>query len=87
MPVFHFDTYRLKDEDEFLALGPDEYFESNGLTFVEWSDRVADLLPTKRVDITIEVVDESKRRITIDASSRQLIESITRAVATYGLGS
>src|SRR5688572_1112199 len=49
MPVFHFDTYRLKDEDEFLALGPDEYFESNGLTFVEWADRVADLLPRERV--------------------------------------
>ena len=28
VPVFHFDTYRLKDDDEFLALGPEEYFES-----------------------------------------------------------
>ena len=40
LPVYHFDTYRLKDDDEFLDLGPDEYFESDGLTFVEWADRV-----------------------------------------------
>ena len=49
MPVYHFDTYRLKDDDEFLDLGPDEYFDSNGLTFVEWADRVADLLPDERL--------------------------------------
>ena len=28
LPMYHFDTYRLKDEDEFLDLGPDEYFDS-----------------------------------------------------------
>ena len=49
LPIYHFDTYRLKDDDEFLNLGPDEYFDSNGLTFVEWADRVADLLPADRV--------------------------------------
>ncbi len=55
MPVYHFDTYRLKDDDEFLNLGPDEYFDSAGLTFVEWADRVAMLLPRDRLEITIEL--------------------------------
>src|SRR5262244_3895305 len=55
VPIFHFDTYRLKDDDEFLALGPEEYFDSAGITFVEWADRVAGLLPADRVEITIEV--------------------------------
>jgi tRNA threonylcarbamoyladenosine biosynthesis protein TsaE len=85
MPVYHFDTYRLKDEDEFLALGPEEYFESNGLTFVEWSDRVAELLPQERVELRIEVADETKRRITIDATSPRLNEAIVRAAAACGL--
>src|SRR5690348_4059909 len=40
LPIYHFDTYRLNDDDEFLNLGPDEYFDSDGLTFVEWADRV-----------------------------------------------
>jgi tRNA threonylcarbamoyladenosine biosynthesis protein TsaE len=85
VPVFHFDTYRLKDEDEFLALGPEEYFESDGLTFVEWSNRVADLLPRDRVEITIEVLGETSRRITIAATSSQLNDRISRAIAASGL--
>jgi tRNA threonylcarbamoyladenosine biosynthesis protein TsaE len=85
MPVFHFDTYRLKDEDEFLALGPDEYFESTGLTFVEWADRVADLLPRERVVIMFEVLDQTKRRITLDATTPTLSAAITRAAAASGL--
>jgi tRNA threonylcarbamoyladenosine biosynthesis protein TsaE len=85
MPVFHFDTYRLKDEDEFLALGPDEYFESSGLTFVEWADRVADLLPRERVEIRFEVVDQTIRRITLNATSPPLGDAITRAATASGL--
>src|SRR6478672_6872154 len=54
LPVYHFDTYRLKDDDEFLNLGPDEYFDSNGITFVEWADRVATLLPKDRLEIAID---------------------------------
>src|SRR3954452_17710682 len=45
LPIYHFDTYRLKDDDEFLNLGPEEYFDSGGITFVEWADRVETLLP------------------------------------------
>jgi tRNA threonylcarbamoyladenosine biosynthesis protein TsaE len=85
MPVYHFDTYRLKDEDEFLALGPEEYFESNGLTLVEWCDRVAGVLPEDRVEISIEITGETERRITIDAASSQLKDLIGRAIAARGL--
>ena len=45
LPVYHFDTYRLRDVDEFLELGPEEYFNGAGLTFIEWADRVSDCLP------------------------------------------
>jgi tRNA threonylcarbamoyladenosine biosynthesis protein TsaE len=65
VPVFHFDAYRLKDEDEFLGLGPEEYFESDGLVFIEWADRVARLLPPERVEIALEVVGDSQRRATL----------------------
>jgi tRNA threonylcarbamoyladenosine biosynthesis protein TsaE len=65
MPIFHFDTYRLKDHDEFIALGPEEYFDSTGITFVEWADRVAGLLPADRVEITIEVTGDYSRQVSI----------------------
>ncbi|MEX0613022.1 MAG: tRNA (adenosine(37)-N6)-threonylcarbamoyltransferase complex ATPase subunit type 1 TsaE, partial [Pirellulales bacterium] len=84
-PVYHFDTYRLKDEDEFLALGPDEYFESSGITFVEWADRVAELLPDERLDITLEVTGETTRRISLRGTSPRMQELATRVATACGL--
>jgi tRNA threonylcarbamoyladenosine biosynthesis protein TsaE len=67
LPIFHFDTYRLKDDDEFLGLGPEEYFDSGGITFIEWADRVADLLPPERLEITLEVTSDASRKAEISA--------------------
>jgi tRNA threonylcarbamoyladenosine biosynthesis protein TsaE len=71
-PIFHFDTYRLKDDDEFLALGPEEYFDSTGITFVEWADRVADLLPAERIEITLEVTGDTTREVTVSRMGAKL---------------
>jgi tRNA threonylcarbamoyladenosine biosynthesis protein TsaE len=65
--IYHFDAYRLRDEDEFSALGPDDYFESDGLSFVEWADRVSDCLPRERIEIHVEVAGETQRRFDITA--------------------
>lgn len=59
--LYHIDAYRLKDEDEFLELGPEEYFESDGITLIEWADRVEDCLPPERLEVRIEVTGEEKR--------------------------
>ena len=79
LPIYHFDTYRLKDDDEFLNLGPDEYFDSNGLTFVEWADRVAELLPTDRLEISITVIGETRREFRITATSPKLKSALAAA--------
>lgn len=63
--LYHLDAYRLKDEDEFLELGPEEYFESEGLTLIEWADRVEGCLPDQRVEIRIEVTGEQSRQFQI----------------------
>jgi tRNA threonylcarbamoyladenosine biosynthesis protein TsaE len=83
-PVYHFDTYRLKDDDEFLELGPDEYFESEGLTFVEWADRVAELLPPERLEITLEVTGETSRRVTLAGTTPRMQELADRVAAAGG---
>ena len=62
-PIYHFDAYRLKDETEFLDLGPEEYFHGGGLTFIEWGDRVADLLPAKTVRIEFTLLAGEHRTI------------------------
>ena len=78
LPVFHFDTYRLKDDDEFLELGPEEYFDAAGLVFIEWADRVAHLLPAERIEITLEVTGDASRRATVSATSDRLAAAISR---------
>jgi tRNA threonylcarbamoyladenosine biosynthesis protein TsaE len=84
IPIFHFDTYRLKDDDEFLELGHDEYFESGGLVFIEWADRVAHLLPDERLEITLEVVDGDRRRVTIAGTSPPANDLAQRVATVFG---
>ncbi|MHB8902521.1 MAG: tRNA (adenosine(37)-N6)-threonylcarbamoyltransferase complex ATPase subunit type 1 TsaE [Thermoguttaceae bacterium] len=59
--LYHIDAYRLKDDDEFLELGPEEYFESDGVTLVEWADRVENCLPQERLEVRIEVTGAETR--------------------------
>ena len=80
MPVYHFDTYRLRDDDEFLELGPEEYFDSNGLTFIEWADRVLACLPPDYLRIDIEVLGETKREFVVSSSGPKF-ESLLAQVA------
>ena len=47
LPLYHCDTYRLKNVDEFLDLGIDEIFQSDGVCLIEWADRVAGVLPPR----------------------------------------
>jgi len=53
LPLYHIDVYRLNDEQEMEDLGYEEYFYGDGVTLVEWADRVAGLLPVERLDIYI----------------------------------
>lgn len=69
--IYHIDAYRLRDDDEFLALGPEEYFDSNGLTLVEWADRVEACLPRERIEVEIEVTGENARRFTIRTTGQR----------------
>jgi tRNA threonylcarbamoyladenosine biosynthesis protein TsaE len=81
LPVYHFDTYRLKDDDDFLNLGPEEYFESAGITFVEWADRVATLLPEEHLEITIDPIGENERRISLRGTSSKM-ETVVNHIRT-----
>ncbi len=84
LPVYHFDAYRLRDEDEFIELGPEEYFESSGITFVEWADRVAECLPPERVEIQCEATGETERQFSITATSPLLADALKAARQRLG---
>lgn len=53
IPLFHFDMYRLPDEEALFDIGWDDYLARGGVCAVEWSERVADALPPDTITITM----------------------------------
>ena len=69
-PVFHFDMYRINDEDELYSIGFYDYLEG-GICLVEWSENIEYALPDERFTVTIEKysADEvDNRKITLNRS-------------------
>jgi len=65
-PVYHFDFYRLKDEQEAYDLGYEEYFYSGNYCFVEWPQKIQSLLPDNAFTIDIELNTDQSRLIRIN---------------------
>ncbi len=65
--VYHFDVYRLEDEDEFYAIGGEEYFEK-GICLIEWGEMIEHALPNKYIQISFSrnLDDENLRKIVIE---------------------
>ena len=68
LPIYHFDAYRLVSSRDFTELGVEEYFRGDGVCLVEWADRVPDAMPTELLTVTIERIDEQRRRFHITAN-------------------
>jgi tRNA threonylcarbamoyladenosine biosynthesis protein TsaE len=66
--VFHFDVYRLESVEEALGIGMEEMLYSGGYCFIEWAEKVADILPEDTVWVTISVNDEGERLIELSSS-------------------
>jgi tRNA threonylcarbamoyladenosine biosynthesis protein TsaE len=77
LPIYHFDAYRLSGPREFAELGVDEYFRGDGVSIVEWADKVEVTLPNEHLRIEIEIIDENQRRFEI-ATVGEKYESLLR---------
>ena len=58
--VYHFDFYRLENEEEALDMGCEEYFHDNSLCFIEWPEKVPSLIPEKVLKLKITKEKESR---------------------------
>ena len=61
--VYHFDFYRINKIEEVYDLGYEDYFYSGVLCFMEWSEKIEELLPPETVVVTIEEVENSVRKV------------------------
>jgi tRNA threonylcarbamoyladenosine biosynthesis protein TsaE len=70
LPFYHFDVYRISDIDEMDEIGYEDYFYGDGVSLIEWASLIEELLPRKRVIVTI-TKDMKKgfdyREITVEA--------------------
>lgn len=67
-PVYHFDMYRIDDEDSLYSTGYYDYTDGNGICFSEWSEKIVPWLPPSHIKVTIEKTeaDTESRRILIE---------------------
>lgn len=83
LPVFHFDTYRLRNVDEFLDLGFDEYLSLRGVCIIEWAERVAEVLPPDTLTVRVSATGETIRRFEWHAGgeiSRRILDKLRTRV-------
>ncbi len=61
--IFHFDFYRIKNLDEAYNLGYEDYFFGDDYCFVEWPEKIEDILPEHFTTVRITAVDDNRRTI------------------------
>lgn len=77
LPLYHFDVYRLDDSDEILEIGAEEYFYGEGVTVVEWPQRVEDYLPPERLIVRIEKgSNDNERELVWLPQGQQYVELV-----------
>src|SRR6185312_13565232 len=64
--IFHFDFYRLKNQAEAMDLGYEEYFYSGAYCFIEWPEKIPDLLPPRYMRFDVKVLNDGSRQIMIE---------------------
>ncbi len=61
--IYHFDFYRIESLEEAFDFGVEEYLFSENYCFIEWSERVLELLPESLLIVEIDIIDENTRQI------------------------
>lgn len=66
-PVYHFDFYRIKNQQEVMDLGYEDYVYSGHVCFMEWPELIENLLPDDAVKVTIEEEIDGGRVLVVDS--------------------
>jgi len=74
LPLYHFDIYRLDNEEDLSLLGVEDYFYSNGVCVIEWADNARNILPKERLDIWIYIEDENIRKYDLIPHGKRYIK-------------
>jgi len=84
VPLYHVDLYRLSSELEVETLGLEEYIYSDGVTIIEWADRMTSMLPKDRLEITLRMKGDTERELSFEAESERLTQIIENLSSSLG---
>ncbi len=73
--VYHFDLYRLTKEEEFLRMGFDDYLFTDGICCIEWSEKIANLLPEECLHLELRPEGENKRTIIVSQHEHRSLQT------------
>lgn len=76
LPLYHFDLYRLNSDEDAYDAGFDEYFYGDGVSLVEWPQRLVSLLPESRLEIFLSYLDDHIRRIEFQPFGERFIRMV-----------
>ncbi|MFA4984445.1 MAG: tRNA (adenosine(37)-N6)-threonylcarbamoyltransferase complex ATPase subunit type 1 TsaE [Candidatus Omnitrophota bacterium] len=79
IPLYHFDLYRLKGDNDVLALGYEEYLYGRGVSVIEWANRLKYLLPREYLGVELLIKGPKRRGIKLHAHGsryRQLLKDL-----------
>jgi tRNA threonylcarbamoyladenosine biosynthesis protein TsaE len=69
LPLYHMDLYRIDSAEEFELIGGEEYLYGEGITLIEWSEKIQNLLPEETIYVTITLADDGAREIWIEGAT------------------
>ena len=63
LPLYHVDLYRLATTEQAVAIGIEDYLEGQGVTVIEWAEKIESLLPERTIRVRLEILGAALRRI------------------------
>jgi tRNA threonylcarbamoyladenosine biosynthesis protein TsaE len=88
LPLYHFDLYRVSGAEELLGIGADEFLFGEGVSAVEWAERVEEIFPEYTIYIDIKIPEpddgsENTREIKIEGKKEWLLSFRSTAVQAF----
>lgn len=83
LPFYHMDVYRIESDDEMYDLGYEEYIYSDGVTIIEWSQKIINMLPEERINIYIKRGISDNLRIMSITGKGHVYDRITEELKKY----
>ena len=84
VPFYHIDMFRLSSEKEAEGLGLEEYFQGNGITAIEWADKIPSLLPEELLWVHLRYTGKNTRSIEMIPKGKRY-EGLMRKISDFGI--